>query len=361
MKPAKNSVAVVVRGEGGAFLIVRRPGDPEDPLAGAWGLPAITLGDGEDERAAVVRAGLVKLGVRLAVGRKLGEKTADRGAYLLRLADYEATITGGTPSVPQKDTSLTQYEECVFARDPRVLDDAAARGSLCAQVFLEALSDLKGSRMNDPEKLLARLGALDACAVSDALDRLGLPGSVPGLRSLSGARLAGLARTVQVGPADGGGRHIATETVEDADPGDVVVIAGGGRVDVACWGGILTAAAQLRGVAGVVVDGAVRDVDETAGAGFPVFARAATTRTARGRITQVAADDPVDFAGVRVEVGDLVIADGSGVVFVPADRAAEALTVAERISARQARVLDRVRAGEPVTALMSDSSLTEGV
>jgi 4-hydroxy-4-methyl-2-oxoglutarate aldolase len=61
-----------------------------------------------------------------------------------------------------------------------------------------------------------------------------------------------------------------------------------------------------------------------------------------------------------VQYGDLVIADGSGVVFVPAARADEVLTAAERIAARQARILDRVRAGEPVTRLMSDASLTEG-
>jgi regulator of RNase E activity RraA len=211
------------------------------------------------------------------------------------------------------------------------------------------------------DQLVKRLAALDACAVSDALDRLGLLGSVLGLRPLSGIRLAGRARTVLTGPDDGSGRHVAAATVESAEPGDVVVIAGGGRTDVSCWGGILTAAAQRRGVEGVVIDGAARDVDETAAAGFPVFARAAVTRTARGRITQLAADEPVDFAGTRVAAGDLVIADGSGVVFVPAASAEEVLTVAERIAARQAHILDRVRAGEPVTKLMSDASLTEGI
>ena len=143
----KHSVAVVVRrpgapaaGEapaGGEFLIVRRPDDPDDPLAGAWGLPAITLLDGEDERAAVVRAGRVKLGAELAVGARIGEKAADRGGYVLRLADYEATVLAGAPAVPQPDESMTQYTECRYTADPATLADAAARGSLCAQVFLE--------------------------------------------------------------------------------------------------------------------------------------------------------------------------------------------------------------------------------
>jgi hypothetical protein len=138
MKPVKHSVAVVVRSPaGGAFLIVRRPHDEDDPLAGVWGLPAVTLLDGEDERAAVVRAGRVKLGVGLAPGARIGEKTADRGGYVLRLADYEATIADGVPAVPQPDESMTQYSACRYTADPGTLAEAAARGSLCAQVFLE--------------------------------------------------------------------------------------------------------------------------------------------------------------------------------------------------------------------------------
>jgi len=144
MKPLKRSVAVVVgRPAGpadGAFLIVLRPDDPDDLLAGAWGLPAVTLLDGEDERAAVVRAGRVKLGVELAPGARIGEKTADRGGYGLRLADYAATIIAGVPAVPQPDDSMTQYTACRYTTDPATLAEAAARGSLCAQVFLEAVT-----------------------------------------------------------------------------------------------------------------------------------------------------------------------------------------------------------------------------
>ena len=156
MKPVKRSVAVVVRrpvgrpgGDArpdgttdddlGEFLVVRRPDDPADPLSGAWGLPAVTLRDGEGERGAVVRAGRVKLGVELAPGLRIGEKTADRGGYLLRLADYEAVIVSGEPGVPQPDASMTQYTACRFTADPAVLDEAAARGSVCAQVFIEYL------------------------------------------------------------------------------------------------------------------------------------------------------------------------------------------------------------------------------
>jgi predicted TIM-barrel fold metal-dependent hydrolase len=141
----KRSVAVVVRGpEAGTFLVVKRPDDPADPLAGVWGFPAVTLADGEDERAAVIRAGRDKLGVELAPGGWLGEARADRGEGLLVLADYEATIAAGIPSVPQPDDSVTQYVEWRYTADPAELAEAADRGSLCAQIFLEGHGEFEG-------------------------------------------------------------------------------------------------------------------------------------------------------------------------------------------------------------------------
>lgn len=140
MKPVKDSVAVVVRRPDGAFLVVLRPDEPGDPLAGVWGLPAVTRRPGEGERSAAERIGPLKLGVTLSVGARLGERTDDRGEYLLRLCDHAATIAdGGVPAVPQPDGSVTQYVACEFAGDPGVLVPAAERGSLCSQILLDSL------------------------------------------------------------------------------------------------------------------------------------------------------------------------------------------------------------------------------
>ncbi len=139
MKRVKDSVAVVIHNQAGEFLVTRRPDDPGDDLAGAWGLPAVTRRSGEQERAAAGRIGPLKLGVTLSVGAKLGERTDDRGEYLLRLSDYEASIVEGTPSVPQSDQTVTQYVAYEFTSDPAVLVAAARRGSVCSQIFLEAI------------------------------------------------------------------------------------------------------------------------------------------------------------------------------------------------------------------------------
>jgi 4-hydroxy-4-methyl-2-oxoglutarate aldolase len=212
--------------------------------------------------------------------------------------------------------------------------------------------------LSPPDAIRARLAALDSCACSDAMDRLGMAGVAAGLRPLTVARrVTGRVITVELGPvgsaAGGGGRHLGTAAIEAAQPGDVIVVAAGGRVDAAGWGGVLSLAAVTQRVSGVIVDGACRDVDESMALGLPVYARAAVPATARGRHAEVAWNAPVDVAGVRVAPGDLVIADGSGVVFLSAGHVAEIITAAEDIMAREAEMAARIRAGEPVSRVMS--------
>jgi len=137
MAQMKHSVAVVVRGPAdGTFLLVRRPDDPGDPLAGVWGLPAVTLAPGEGELDGVARAGHAKLGVTLRAVRRIGARTGIQNGASLRLAEYEAVITAGTPQVPQADPAVTQYTAWRYSADPGDLAEAAGRGSLCAAVFL---------------------------------------------------------------------------------------------------------------------------------------------------------------------------------------------------------------------------------
>ena len=210
-----------------------------------------------------------------------------------------------------------------------------------------------------PVDPLTRLRALDTCAVSDALDTLGLSGATTGVRPLwdSGAVVVGRARTVTAGPRQDQrvAQHIAAAAIEAAGDGDILVISNDGRVDVSCFGGILTLAAHRRGILGVVIDGACRDIADSEDIGFPVFGRAVVPVTARGRIVQLAMDEPVQFAGVTVRSQDVVIADRNGVVFVPAAELDRVLDLAERIVAREAAMADAVRGGDPVTEVMHDS------
>jgi 4-hydroxy-4-methyl-2-oxoglutarate aldolase len=204
--------------------------------------------------------------------------------------------------------------------------------------------------------LRARLVKVDTCVLSDALDRLGLRGVAFGLARLAGTgRVAGRVITVTLGPAEGGvaARHLCTAAVEQGGPGDVIVVEHHAHAQAAGWGGILSFAARDRGIEGVIVDGMARDIDEAQEFGFPVFAAGAVPATARGRVMEVACQQPVVVRGVRVYPGDWVLADSSGVVFVPASRFEEVLAMAEGLAAREQQMIARIRAGESVGAVMN--------
>lgn len=140
MKLKKHAVSLVIKDDNNSFLIVKRPDDPNDDLGGMWGFPAITLKDGESEANGADRVADAKLGIKINLGKRLGESTHDRPNYVLTLADYEATIAEGIPTAPQStDLSITQYAECKFTDDPTVLYAAARKGSQCTQIFLETI------------------------------------------------------------------------------------------------------------------------------------------------------------------------------------------------------------------------------
>src|SRR5689334_13094706 len=147
-------------------------------------------------------------------------------------------------------------------------------------------------------EMIERLSRLDSCAVSDALDKLGLKGSVT--------------------------------AIEAAKPGDIIVVEQRTGLDAASWGGNLSIGAQVKGVAGVIVEGPVRDLDDSRKLDFTVFARSHTARTARGRIVEVATNEPITVGDVAVSPGDYVIADASAGVFVAQDEIARVLRSEER-------------------------------
>ena len=204
--------------------------------------------------------------------------------------------------------------------------------------------------------LIERLAKLDTPAVSDALDALALPGRVTGLQRLTTRRrIAGRVLTVKLGVGEataGPSRHLCTQAVENASPGDILAIEQRSGIEAAGWGGILSNGASVKKVSGVIVDGPVRDIDESADLNFPVFARSAIPTTARGRIVEEAFNEPVTIGTVIVKPGDLALADGSGVCFLAADQAKRIIATAERIAKREKLMTDRVLTGEPISKVM---------
>ena len=200
-----------------------------------------------------------------------------------------------------------------------------------------------------------RLFRMDSCAVSDALDKLGLPGAVTGIPRVStDRRIAGRVLIVKLDRAEGRSntRHLCTAAIEAASPGDIIVCEQRTGLDAACWGGNLTIGAKMRGVAGAVIEGPARDIDESRQLDFPVFARSITGRTARGRIVEVSTGAPILVGDVTVNPGDYVIADASSVVFIAQADIGRVVEAAEQIVQRESLMAQALRDGKPIGQVM---------
>jgi regulator of RNase E activity RraA len=188
---------------------------------------------------------------------------------------------------------------------------------------------------------------------SDAMDECRINGVVPGstLRPTDAkARVVGQAITVL------NQRREASEMKKSglgeieahnlAEPGDVLVIQG--ITGVSSMGGVSASVGKRQGEAGAVVDGAVRDIDHSRNIGYPIWCANVSPITGKWRIQTVAINRPVSICGISVSPGDLVIADEVGVCFVPLERAAEVLAVAQRLTKREDDRLAKLESGMPL-------------
>ena len=183
-------------------------------------------------------------------------------------------------------------------------------------------------------------------AVSDALDLLGGNG---GLARQSGTGVVvGPAYTLQYRPVEPGERGPAGDFIDDVPAGVVVVVANGGRQYCTVWGDILAEVAQARGVAGTVIDGCCRDLGKIREFGYSLWSRASYMKSGKNRVRLMAVQVPVELAGTTVEPGDLVCADDSGVLAVPAGLAERAAGLVLEVVDVEARVRADVRAGVPL-------------
>jgi 4-hydroxy-4-methyl-2-oxoglutarate aldolase len=201
---------------------------------------------------------------------------------------------------------------------------------------------------NSLEMVAPGLGAVAAAALlHEAMGRRGALN--PEIKAVySGAKLAGRALTVRCAPGDNLMLHVA---VSLAKPGDVLVAAMEGFVEAGCWGELASLAAQVRGIRGLVLDGAVRDVEAIAEMGFPVFARGlcikGTTKRQKGEVNVT-----IVVGGVSVCPGDLVVGDADGVVVVPAAEAQEVIAAARALQAKEEAIKERLKAGETTLDLL---------
>ena len=205
------------------------------------------------------------------------------------------------------------------------------------------------------EKYRERFEKLSSTNLSDAMDALGFRGYTYGIRPLreKWRKVVGPAVTMRMVSAGQVPQktHLGMNAIAAAKPGDVIVIDNGGRMDSSCWGGILANSAKTKGIAATLVDGCIRDLDDCIDADYPVFARGTVVCTARGRVIEAATNEMINFGGVQVVPGDIVMGDSSGVVVVPQGRREEVLEKAEQLWQKEEDMIAEIRGGDDILSV----------
>jgi 4-hydroxy-4-methyl-2-oxoglutarate aldolase len=197
------------------------------------------------------------------------------------------------------------------------------------------------------ESVVDRFIGFDPATLYEAA---GLRGMVdPTIRpAWAGAQICGIAATVECPPGDNLMLHHA---VAAAQPGSVIVALLGGYLLTGAWGEILTVAAQAKGVAGLAVDGAVRDIEAIAELAFPVFSRGlAIGACTKERVGKIGV--PILFGGVMVRPGDIIFGNADGIVVLEQERADEIYEAAMARRDREAQMIAQLRNGKTTLELL---------
>jgi 4-hydroxy-4-methyl-2-oxoglutarate aldolase len=199
--------------------------------------------------------------------------------------------------------------------------------------------------MNEMTAIVEKFKTLDATCVSDALDRLGIPGGCHGISPVvTGAKAVGKAFTVSYVPC-GVDKGTVGDFLDDVAPGQVVVLDNAGRTYCTVWGDIMTFYSLKRGFAGTVIDGVCRDLPRILETGYPIFTRGRFMVTGKDRVEVAGVNVPVSVGNVQVRPNDIMLCDDSGVLVVPQKQAAEVLKVAEEIDEKEQRILEMLDKG----------------
>jgi len=187
--------------------------------------------------------------------------------------------------------------------------------------------------------------------LSDTMELLGMYGATQGIIPIYDgvSKIVGEAVTVKSvasGQTKGKG-HQGAEAITMGKPGDVLVIDNNNRTDINTFGGILANACKVKGFAGFVTDGAVRDIADYKEIHFPVYAASRTIATARGRTIEYATNIMISLQGIQVRPGDIVYGDEDGVVIIPKEKLEEVVVEARKMLAKEKWIISEIRKGIP--------------
>ncbi len=190
-----------------------------------------------------------------------------------------------------------------------------------------------------------------SCVVADSMERDGVMHS--SIKPVFPCRFVGPALTVKLFPGD---LVDCLDALAMAQAGDVIVVSAGGETETSVWGGLMSSLCKQKGVAGAVVDGAIRDIDEIRDLGFPIFSRAVVPRSTHSpfssRLEPIEVNVPIVCGGVLVHPGDLILADEIGVVVIPLEEAEEILARAREQADKEEAIRQWIRVGKTVEEIL---------
>ncbi len=195
------------------------------------------------------------------------------------------------------------------------------------------------------QELIKELKKMDTASISDAMDKLGIPAGLLGIQAvIPGQKICGEAFTVHYVPC-GMEKGTVGDFIDDVKPGQVVVIDNGGRTYCTVWGDIMTFTAKTKGIEGTLIDGVCRDVDGIRRIGYPVYSKGKYMVTGKERVQVDAVNVPVAISGVQVRPDDIILADESGAVCIPKEKAEEILALAKHIEEVEQQIIAEVKNG----------------
>ena len=206
-----------------------------------------------------------------------------------------------------------------------------------------------------PAELVARFRGLAASNLADAMGRFNFMD--PAIQSRSALPLCGLAVTVNARPADNLMVHKALQV---ATPGDIVVVSTGGNTTSAVFGELMCHTAVAARLGGIVVDGAIRDVERITALGFPAYSRTvspgACDKDGPGEINV-----PISCGGTVVCPGDVVVGDNDGVAVIPAGDAAQVLELVAALMDRESKRIAEIKGGVLFKGEIDDTLRKHGI
>ncbi|MGC9515661.1 3-hexulose-6-phosphate synthase [Methanocrinis sp.] len=273
----------------------------------------------------------------------MGKRTIDFLNQIADRVDIPVAVAGGIDADSAAEAVASGASIVIVGGNITRSPDVTGSGLKIREAMDSALDrrDMVAKKSME-EEMIEIFREVSTPNISDAMHRKGAMRDI--LPINLGKKIVGKAITVQTFEGDWAK---SVEAIDLAGPDDVIVIYNGSRY-ISCWGGLATQSCKMKGVAGVVIDGAVRDLDEVRELDYPIFASAITPSAGEPKgMGEINAE--ITCGGRSVRPGDIIVGDDSGVVVIPRERGYEIARRAKEVEKTESRLREEIKRGKTLS------------